>query len=137
MLLLSIFTFLTLAAKDYAKLSVVNQTLNDTVRVQLQITNPICHGFTTGQILAVPSGGRFPYTYAWSDGSKSIGIFGLKEGTYSVTVTDALGMTATATGTVVQPQPINVQFAAHGSICKGTAIDYQAKVRGGRLPLRF
>ncbi|NJL76561.1 MAG: hypothetical protein HC892_17635 [Saprospiraceae bacterium] len=137
MLLLSIFTFLTLTAKDNNKLGVVNQAINDTIRIQLQITNPSCNGFNNGQILAIPSGGRFPYTYAWSNGSKGAAIFGLKEGAYSVTITDALGIRATATGSIVQPQPINIQFASNGDICEGTAIDYQANVTGGTSPYQF
>jgi gliding motility-associated-like protein len=48
-----------------------------------------------GQISIVASGGSGPYTYAWQpNSSSSSAVNGLAAGTYSVTVTDALGCTS-------------------------------------------
>ena len=47
-----------------------------------------------GTIAAVAAGGTSPYTYLWSNGSASSSLFSLWTGTYSVTVTDAKGCTA-------------------------------------------
>lgn len=51
--------------------------------------NNSCYGDQEGLIKVSAMGGTAPYTYLWSDGSTSDDIYGLKAGTYSLTVTDA------------------------------------------------
>jgi len=133
MLFLSILTVLTLSANN----TVAFYGWNDSISVKLQITNPTCSGFGNGQILAIPSGGRFPFTYAWSNGSTQAAIFGLSEGTYSVTVTDATGLKATTTATITPPKPIQVEFRPVGSICEGYNTDYIAVPSNGTPPYSF
>jgi gliding motility-associated-like protein len=49
----------------------------------------------------IPSGGYKPYTFVWSNsGSNSSKISGLSQGTYSVTVTDSLNCSVTATQSI-------------------------------------
>ncbi len=66
-------------------------------------TSPLCSGQCNGTAVVTPSGGTSPYTYLWSNGSTNDTITGLCAGTYSVTVTDALSNTTTATVTITQP----------------------------------
>ena len=56
-----------------------------------------------GSVYAVASGGVEPYTYLWTGGKTTDNITGLSTGTYNVTVTDANGCTASASGTVNSP----------------------------------
>ena len=56
-----------------------------------------------GAAYAVVTGGVEPYTYLWTGGLTTNNITGLGTGTYSVTVTDANGCTASANGTVSSP----------------------------------
>ncbi len=48
-------------------------------------------GNPTGKARANPSGGVAPYTYSWSNGGDTDMITNLATGTYTVTVTDAIG----------------------------------------------
>lgn len=56
-----------------------------------------------GTIIAKPSGGTSPYTYLWSGGQTSATATGLSGGTYTCTVTDNNGCTASAALKVAGP----------------------------------
>ncbi|NDK55707.1 HYR domain-containing protein [Pontibacter fetidus] len=57
-----------------------------------------CAGDATGELTATVSGGTAPYTYSWSpSGGTGAVASNLTAGTYTVTVTDALGAVTTAT----------------------------------------
>jgi gliding motility-associated-like protein len=67
-------------------------------------TNIKCFGESTGSVDASVAGGTQPYTYAWSPLNQTTqDIFGLAAGSYSLTVTDLNGCTATAAVTLSQP----------------------------------
>ncbi|MEZ4721558.1 MAG: T9SS type A sorting domain-containing protein [Flavobacteriales bacterium] len=59
-----------------------------------------CYGQNTASILALPSGGLSPYTFAWSDGSFAPQIEALGQGTYTLTVSDAANCLITKTTTI-------------------------------------
>ena len=72
-------------------------------------TNVTCFGNSTGSVFVNVTGGTPGYTYAWT-GADYTGavysnttrdIFGLKAGTYSLTVTDVNSCTATLAGVVI------------------------------------
>ncbi|MBI4645092.1 MAG: hypothetical protein HY738_00495 [Bacteroidia bacterium] len=63
-------------------------------------TNSSCGG-STGAATVTPSGGTVPYTYFWATGSTNNPITNIPSGSYSVTVTDALGCTAVTSVNVV------------------------------------
>lgn len=70
--------------------------------------NISCYGATDGQLTAEVSGGTPPYSYQWDDPNAQIGsaAIGLGLGTYSVTVTDINGCSASETATIsLEPGP--------------------------------
>jgi len=70
-----------------------------------------CPGASNGSITAVASGGTMPFSYAWSNGGSGMLLAGISGGTYTVTITDAGGCTAIASGSVAtQPSSIVVAF---------------------------
>jgi PKD-like domain/SprB repeat/Secretion system C-terminal sorting domain len=69
--------------------------------VTLTKTNATC-GQNNGAITATATGGTSPFSYLWNTGATTAAINNLAAGTYTVTVTDANSLTATANTTVTQ-----------------------------------
>ncbi len=59
------------------------------------VQNPSC-GQANGQLSAYFTGGFSPYTYQWNTGATTGTIAGLLPGNYTVSITDAMGTTGTA-----------------------------------------
>jgi len=75
-----------------------------TLATSLNITQVIsCMGGNNGIITPANSGGNLPYTYSWSNGATTTSLTGLTTGTYSLTLTDKSGCTATASINLTQP----------------------------------
>ncbi len=64
-------------------------------------SNATCNGSADGGATAAATGGVTPYTYLWNNGATTSAITGVSAGTYSVTVTDANGCTATSSSGII------------------------------------
>ena len=85
-------------------------------------TNVACYGNSTGSLTVIPADGTPPYTYLWNDGSAqtTATASGLSAGTWTCTVTDNNGCTATASATITQPAALNLTPASQTNIaCYG------------------
>ena len=99
----------------------------------------LCYGDQDGNVDLTVNGGTPPYNYSWSNGATTQDLSGLSVGTYSVTVTDAKGCTATASANITQPN------APLSAIAEGTDLDcYQdgtgsvdLSVSGGTGPYTY
>lgn len=80
-------------------------------------TNVSCNGGTNGTINITASGGTPGYTYSWNNGSTLEDRTGLAAGTYSVTVTDANGCTATLSATITQPAALTLSTTSTNPTC--------------------
>ncbi len=102
-------------------------------------TNVACNGGNTGTIDLGVTGGTPTYTYAWSNGAVTQDLTGLAIGTYTVTVTDANGCTATASATITENDPLQVNATSTTNVsCYGNsdgALDIT--VTGGVSPYTF
>jgi gliding motility-associated-like protein len=75
-----------------------------TVNDSLVVNNASC-GAPTGNATVYPYGGSPPYSILWSTGSASNTIFNLGAGSYTVTITDALGCTRQDVAVVTNTNP--------------------------------
>lgn len=76
------------------------------------ITHVGCFGGGGGSITVNVSGGHSPYSFSWSNGQTTQTATGLTAGTYSVTITDANGCTATTSATVNQAPQLFLSLAS-------------------------
>ncbi len=94
-------------------------------------TNVSCFGLFNGATAATETGGVPPYQFVWSPGgATTASVMGLSAGTYTVTITDALGCHTQSTAGVSQPTPIVLTAAAIANIAA-------AYVSGGTAPYTY
>lgn len=101
------------------------------IDVTFNVVAPTCHGYTNGSLTALPSGGAGGYTYAWSNGQSGQTLLGVGAGTYTVTVTDQLGVTAVAPFELLAPAQLTLSFSQTTPNCDGTFQAVQTTVDGG------
>ncbi len=93
-----------------------------------------------GEASVVVSGGVEKYQIAWSNGSEGERVDNLGAGSYSVTVTDKIGCTATDEFNVSEDiLPLSVSFEIQQSNkCFGqTDVALNLEVKGGKTPYRY
>jgi len=102
--------------------------------VSLDLSSQLsCAGSNDGSVRAVVRGGKRPFTFKWSEGSSAEEIGNAGPGSYTVTVTDAVGQTSSATVELKEPSPIsvevvNIRAAAAEHVPDGKAA---VKISGG------
>lgn len=89
------------------------------LQVNLTVSNIVCTTQQIGVISAIVTGGKAPYSYKWSNNATTSTIANLPAGSYSVTVTDANGCTATGTGGVAQIPNLMLTIAKTNVSCFG------------------
>ena len=100
-------TTITLTATDGSG-NTATCTVNQTVispfsaSISAQI-NVSCNGLSDGSLTASSTNGTSPYTYLWSNGGTTATVSSLVAGTYTVTMTDDNGLTATSSSTITEP----------------------------------
>ena len=86
------------------------------------ITNVTCNAGADGDITASVVGGSLPYTsYIWDDPltQNTLTPSGLSAGTFTMTVTDNNGCTATGDTTLLEPDAITGVITENGASCNG------------------
>ncbi|HEX3007770.1 MAG TPA: gliding motility-associated C-terminal domain-containing protein [Bacteroidales bacterium] len=99
-----------------------------------------CSNSCDAKALVTVNGGIGPYTYKWDDAANSTTQqVDLCKGTYTVTVTDAIGCSTTATVDVTSPDPIvidDVTFTENLA-CNGDKTDLTVTAHGGTGNLTY
>lgn len=91
-----------------------------------------------GSIAVQVNGGKAPFTYAWNNPAlQGAEASGLESGTYTVTVTDAKGVTQTATISFPPTEPISVEVTYTLGATNESSNDGKASIfaKGGFPPL--
>lgn len=90
-----------------------------------------------GSATAGATGGTGPYTFKWSNGAMTATITNVSAGTYTVTVTDALGCTASGSVSVAASIPPNVVIVASSNARCDQPGSATASATGGANPYTY
>nr|MBK9652270.1 DUF3494 domain-containing protein [Bacteroidota bacterium] len=82
---------------------IVTNPICDLPVINLTTQNVNCNGGSNGAVYSSVVGGNPPYSYLWSNGGTDHNIINVPAGTYTVTMTDNIGLTVSASATVSQP----------------------------------
>jgi hypothetical protein len=103
-----------------------------TLAVAITSTNILCNGETNGTATANPTGGTGPYTFLWSTNASTLQkVTNLDKGTYSVTITDKTGATATSSIEIINPEKVKA------TITQPTSTSATASGSGGTPPYSY
>lgn len=100
-------------------------------------THVTCSGLNNGSIDLTVTNGTAPYTYTWSNGNATQDLSNLAAGTYTCTVTDELGCTATASAIVAQPPLLTVTLNDLILTCFNPNGTMEAMPTGGTPPYTY
>jgi gliding motility-associated-like protein len=111
------------------------------IGISMLVLNDVsCVGTCDGVINVIPSGGTLPFTYQWNDPANQTvaSATGLCAGTFEVVVTDANGCSETVSGSVTDPLGLTATATATDANCNG-ACDGTATVTasGGTAPYTY
>ncbi len=127
-------TFTVTATDYYGCSATASTTITQPTALSVSAStsaNVTCHGGGNGSVSSTVSGATSPYTYSWTGGGTNSTYTGLTAGTYTLTVTDNNGCTATSLTTITQP------FAIHDSIIASSIVnethygDYSGRAEAG------
>jgi protocatechuate 3,4-dioxygenase beta subunit len=105
--------------------------------------NASCNGGANGSIDLTATGGTQPYTYDWSnDGAETpdddtADLTALTAGTYTVTVTDANGCSATTSVIITEPAAIVPTVTFTSATCGFANGSIDLSVTGGVMPYTY
>lgn len=100
-------------------------------------TNVSCFGGNNGTATASISSGTPPYSANWSPyGGTTLTGTGFIAGTYTVTVTDAIGCTATSTASISEPTPVGITISSLTNVSCNSGANGAITVNGtGGTPI--
>lgn len=119
-------------------------TLESSSQAPLEIRNFLehaCYNQNDGYLIVWGGGGISPYTYQWSNGVEGSSLFNLAPGTYSVTITDACNAQLTASYTIENTAPLEIDGNVSPS-CPDDELNYTGgsinlTVNGGSAPFSY
>jgi len=114
--------------------SIANATINEPAEIMLNldVTDILCAG-GDGAIDLTITNGIAPFSFSWSNGAttEDLNGVGIPGGSYSVTVVDDSGCTATASATINEPTAITIDLSTTDASCGQEDGSIDATVSGG------
>jgi gliding motility-associated-like protein len=103
------------------------------------VTDLLCFGSNTGMVDLTVTGGTAPFTFLWNTGETTEDLSNVAAASYTVTITDANGCTAVATGDVTQPvAPLAAGTVITNILCNGgTSGAIDITTTGGTAPYTY
>lgn len=107
-----------------------------TISISAQNTN--CTNDLHGSATVTVLGGKSPYTYEWSNGATTATITNLKEGSYFLTVTDALGSKQNSVAVIQASNQLKLRFDQQSIQCTEQTVGKVVAIpEGGIAPFRY
>ncbi len=120
--------------------SSVTVSTNPAITITATPTNVTCFGYANGSDSASASGGTSPYTYSWNSVpvQNTAVATALTAGSYTVTVTDSIGCSATHSNLISQPEAaLTLTVATASATCDSINGKISAVVTGGTSPYSY
>jgi hypothetical protein len=118
---LSAGTYSLTIADSKACTATATATITEPPTLSVSFTNQVnvsCSGKSDGSVMASVTGGTQNYSYVWMPGGATTAtISNLSALTYTVTITDAKGCTATNSVTITQPLLLSVSAVSTNETC--------------------
>jgi gliding motility-associated-like protein len=106
-----------------------------TLAAGITSSNVSCNAACNGSATVSPSGGTFPYTYAWTNGAGTAALAsGLCPNTYVCSITDNNGCTTSQSATISQPAVLTTNPAQTNVSCFGTSTGAASVAASGGTP---
>ncbi|PCH66170.1 MAG: hypothetical protein COC01_08795, partial [Bacteroidetes bacterium] len=98
-------------------------TIGEPVELILSVTasDISCFGANDGFASVAVTGGASPYTFNWSTQNTTQIITGLSSGTYSISVTDTISCSKTASVPINEPATLSVNITSTNISCNGSS----------------
>lgn len=100
------------------------------------VTEIICNG-EKGELMANPTSGKAPYSYAWTTGATTKKLANLDAGKYTVTITDDDGCTVTTSKTLSEPEALAISLTSQPNTSATGNGSINTAVTGGVKPYTY
>ena len=114
-----------------------NISIPNLLQATIVSQNATCFSANNGNAIANAVGGSGTLAFEWSDGSSTNTIAQLSPNSYTLTVTDAVGCTATAQTQITQPALLTVALTPTNALCFNGNGSIQSTTLGGTNPYNY
>ncbi|MCX6271876.1 MAG: T9SS type A sorting domain-containing protein [Bacteroidetes bacterium] len=118
------YTVIVTDANGCSETAVITVQQPDNLIINGSVTNVSCFGLHDGSIMTETTGGNGEYSWLWSNEQITEDLENIPTGTYSVTVTDKKGCTASNSFDITSPMPVTglIQPYDQTLVCSGNTI---------------